>query len=116
MNRARKFSILSAQAGKTINQIAEDIKKSGDGFLLTPAWKELRGKVVSHYGGKCMCCGRIPKRGVNVDHIKPRKIHPELALDFDNLQVLCWRCNKKKGNKHETDYRATLGRTMEKRK
>ena len=56
-----------------------------------------------------MCCGKTPFDGVlmNVDHIKPRKTHPQLALEFDNLQVLCNICNKDKGNKHTTDYRPT---------
>ena len=52
-----------------------------------------------------MCCGKVPDHGINVDHIKPRKFFPELALDFDNLQILCGRCNKAKGNRHHTDYR-----------
>lgn len=56
-----------------------------------------------------MCCGFVPGKGqcINVDHIKPRLHHPHLALEFSNLQVLCPRCNKAKGNKHETDYRPT---------
>lgn len=56
-----------------------------------------------------MKCGFIPagkKNGANVDHIKPRKTHPWLALVFDNLQVLCSRCNKLKANNHCTDYRS----------
>jgi 5-methylcytosine-specific restriction endonuclease McrA len=57
-----------------------------------------------------MRCGSEPKdrRKVNVDHIKPRKYFPELALCFDNLQVLCSRCNKEKGNKTATDYRSPI--------
>ena len=53
----------------------------------------------------------VPVYVVNVllwpfaSHIKPRKTHPELALEFDNLQVLCADCNKRKGNKHSIDYR-----------
>lgn len=57
-----------------------------------------------------MCCGAEPKdrRKINVDHIKPRKYFPELALVEDNLQVLCGTCNKRKGNRHQTDYRSTM--------
>lgn len=43
---------------------------------------------------------------MNVDHIKPRKLFPELALDPDNLQVLCHECNHGKGNWDMTDFRA----------
>jgi 5-methylcytosine-specific restriction endonuclease McrA len=54
-----------------------------------------------------MACGRGPKQGVwlNVDHIKPRKTHPHLALSVENCQILCSECNKGKGNWDETDWR-----------
>lgn len=42
---------------------------------------------------------------LNVDHVKPRKFYPELALDLDNLQVLCALCNHGKGNSDATDWR-----------
>lgn len=31
-----------------------------------------------------------------VDHIKPLKTHPELAMDRSNLQALCRNCHEKK--------------------
>lgn len=54
-----------------------------------------------------MCCGLEPtnRSNSNVDHIKCRKYYPYLALDIDNLQVLCGSCNKIKCNNHSTDYR-----------
>ena len=54
-----------------------------------------------------MCCGRTPDDGfvMNVDHIKPRKHFPELALDINNTQVLCNICNHGKGNWDDTDWR-----------
>jgi uncharacterized protein (TIGR02646 family) len=102
---ARKFNRIQSFAGMSDNEVAEAIKRTGDGFLQSTQWRDLRLKVIEHYGGKCMCCGHIPSRGINVDHIKPRKYYPHLALEFDNLQLLCSRCNKRKGNKHTTDYR-----------
>ena len=94
--------------GKKDNQIAEKLKLQGDEFLKSIAWKELRRAVVKTYGRKCMRCGHTPKdpRKTNVDHIRPRKTHSELALSFDNLQVLCSHCNKSKGNKWVKDYRS----------
>lgn len=93
--------------GARDNEIAEKLRLQGKDFLKTIAWKQLRRAVVSTYGRKCMKCKTTPKNpaSTHVDHIKPRKTHPELALEFDNLQVLCCRCNKVKGNKHATDYR-----------
>lgn len=76
-------------------------------FLSSYAWRQLRMRVLSHYGPRCMCCGATPDSGavMNVDHIKPRKTYPHLALDFDNLQVLCHECNHGKGNWDSTDWR-----------
>ena len=105
-----KASFTASFDGKSANEIADRIRTASDGFLVSREWKELRAKVISMYGSTCMACKREPKRrSVNVDHIKPRKLFPELALDFDNLQVLCGRCNKSKGNKRFTDYRPHLG-------
>jgi 5-methylcytosine-specific restriction endonuclease McrA len=42
---------------------------------------------------------------INVDHIKPRRKYPELALTESNLQVLCGTCNHGKGSWDETDWR-----------
>lgn len=105
--RYAKIGQIASLSAKSANEIAADLLQSGDDFLRSSAWKALRKSVLQHYGAKCMCCGYASdKRGkINVDHIKPRKFFPELALEFDNLQVLCARCNKDKGNKHMTDYR-----------
>jgi len=45
------------------------------------------------------------KARLNVDHIRPRRYYPELALELGNLQVLCAACNQGKGNKDATDWR-----------
>jgi 5-methylcytosine-specific restriction endonuclease McrA len=54
-----------------------------------------------------MACGRGLKPGVwlNVDHIKPRKTHPHVSLDMNNLQILCHECDKGQGNWNNTDWR-----------
>lgn len=69
-------------------------------FLSSYAWRSLRFRVLQHYGARCMCCGATPETGavMNVDHIKPRRTHPHLALEFENLQVLCHDCNHGKAN------------------
>ena len=109
--RAKKISLrLDSQLsnkGKTANQIANEFDVTKDKFLLSPEWKIMRRKVIEHYGAKCMKCNYVPSnlRQINVDHIKPRVYFPHLALDFDNLQVLCCACNKEKGNKNQADYR-----------
>ncbi len=42
---------------------------------------------------------------LHVDHIKPRSKYPDLALDINNLQILCESCNLGKGAWDETDFR-----------
>lgn len=78
-------------------------------FLETYEWRKLRMQTLLRYGPRCMCCGATPQTGavMNVDHIKPRLTHPELALDPENLQILCNACNHGKGNWDTTDWRPT---------
>lgn len=76
-------------------------------FLMSYDWTTLRMRVIKARGARCECCGATPKDGVriNVDHIKPRRYFPALALEESNLQVLCELCNKGKGNWDQTDWR-----------
>lgn len=78
-----------------------------DEFLESFEWRKVRMQAIKKYGARCMCCGATPQTGatINVDHIKPRKIFPELALNIDNLQILCHECNHGKGNWDMTDWR-----------
>ena len=77
-------------------------------FLQTFEWRQLRMKVLTKRGNRCECCGASPRDGatvINIDHIKPRRLFPELALVESNLQVLCSACNHGKGNWDQTDWR-----------
>lgn len=69
-----------------------------DPFYRSWEWSEIRIKALVKYGSFCRACGHGPPNvALQVDHIKPKKDFPELALDIDNLQVLCGSCNKGKG-------------------
>lgn len=76
-------------------------------FLQSYEWRKIRLVALKLHGRRCLCCGATPETGavMNVDHIKPRKTHPSLALDINNLQVLCHECNHGKGNWDTTDFR-----------
>ena len=76
-------------------------------FLIGFEWRRVRMIALKQYGPKCMCCGATPQTGavMHVDHIKPRKTHPHLALEIGNLQILCEQCNHGKGNWDSTDWR-----------
>ena len=98
----RKNSLPAQPSPNRIKQIARHQK-----FLDTWEWTTLRYQVLQKFGRRCMCCGATPETGatLHVDHIKPRSKFPHLALDINNLQVLCAACNKGKGNWDETDFR-----------
>ena len=107
--------ILSAKRPKIYKRLAtkKDLEKNilgsvtSDAFLLSYEWRRVRMEVLKRDGASCLCCGATPKDGVkmHVDHIKPRRKFPELALNKDNLQVLCEVCNHGKGNWDQTDWR-----------
>ena len=78
-----------------------------DEFLRSYEWRRVRMQALKRFGTTCMCCGSSPASGsvMNVDHIKPRRLFPALALDIENLQILCNPCNHGKGNWDMTDWR-----------
>lgn len=92
------------KAAKVVHEVAKDA------FLLTFEWRRVRMQALKKYGARCQCCGASPADGavMNVDHIKPRKLFPALALDVDNLQILCNECNHGKGNWDMTDWRPPI--------
>ena len=76
-------------------------------FLQSYHWRRVRMEILKERGARCDACGATRADGVvmNVDHIRPRRTHPELALDKSNLQVLCGPCNHGKGSWDDTDWR-----------
>lgn len=49
---------------------------------------------------KCDLCGFLfHKSRLDVDHIKPKSLYPELVHDVNNMRLLCRVCNKTRGNK-----------------
>lgn len=63
-------------------------------FYQTKAWRNTRKAFVELKRGICNKCG---KAGWEVHHIKPLTINnykdPEIALNFDNLELLCTSCH-----------------------
>jgi hypothetical protein len=108
---AMKHLDLMREGAKSF-QKATPAKKSpaaSPAFLESYEWRRVRMEALKKYGPKCQCCGATPADGavMNVDHIKPRKFFPEMALDVNNLQILCNACNHGKGNWDQTDWRPT---------
>ena len=114
MKMTRKQKRMYANLEKQIAMIdgphrfdEKQIAYMSDAFLGTYEWRQVRMKALKRDGAKCQCCGATPATGavMNVDHIKPRKTHPHLALTLENLQVLCHECNHGKGNWDSTNWR-----------
>jgi hypothetical protein len=100
VHRTRRARLASVFA------VSRDV--NNDAFLASYEWRRLRMVVLKARGARCECCGSSAKDDVviHVDHIKPRRKYPELALTEANLQVLCEVCNHGKGSWDETDWRA----------
>ena len=63
-------------------------------FYNSMEWRHLRQQILERDHWECAECkrqGLVTTRDevLTVDHIKPLEEHPELAMDKDNLQVLC---------------------------
>jgi ATP adenylyltransferase len=66
--------------------------------------KSIRYKVLQLAKGKCALCGAsIKDTPIDIDHINPRSKGGDNSLD--NLQALCFRCNRAKGNRDNVDFR-----------
>lgn len=92
-------------APKNTNAYNGDVTSAA--FLQSYEWRKLRMEALKLHGACCQCCGASRADGakIHVDHIKPRKYFPELALEIDNLQVLCHECNHGKGNWDMTSWK-----------
>jgi hypothetical protein len=81
-----------------------------DEFYRSYRWRRLRIDVLEgnreRYGKlTCECCLTTATAQWHVDHIHPRSLYPDLALEAANLQVLCKDCNLGKRDRYVTDWR-----------
>ena len=74
-------------------------------FYQSAAWQKLRAAHIAKHPN-CAFCG---KPGRKVDHKKPRRQRPDLALDPRNLQTLCDADHESVKKHIEADDRHALG-------
>lgn len=87
-----------------LDQARAKNKRLVNSFFNSDSWRNLRYRALKEYGRICALC-RKTEGVMHVDHIKPRSKFPELALVFENLQILCDECNLGKSNLDDTDFR-----------
>jgi len=69
-----------------------------------PIPDSLRYRVLKEAKGRCALCGATKDTALlDIDHIIPRSRGGK--TEYSNLQVLCAKCNRSKGNKDKTDFR-----------
>lgn len=67
----------------------------------------VRYDLLKESNGACCLCGARGGEDVKleIDHIKPWSLFPEYDTDPENLQVLCFDCNRGKSNRCTVDWR-----------
>lgn len=72
-----------------------------------PVSDSLRLRVLKEARGRCALCGATrDERILDVDHIIPRSKGGK--TEYENLQVLCSKCNRSKQDKDDSDFRNLL--------
>jgi ATP adenylyltransferase len=75
-------------------------------FSTDPVPDSIRFRVLKAGKQRCALCGITAKeKMLDVDHIIPRSRGG--SSKEENLQVLCAKCNRSKGNKDDTDFRSS---------
>jgi 5-methylcytosine-specific restriction endonuclease McrA len=69
-----------------------------DPFYSSPEWLAVRRQALIRDRYCCTVCQRdVHKKGESrVDHIKPKREFPHLALVLSNLRTLCKSCDNKR--------------------
>jgi 5-methylcytosine-specific restriction endonuclease McrA len=96
--RARRRLLIDEKVRRLAEQRRLEIEERQI-FYASAEWSMLRKRAISEQGRMCAMCKKYIEDEVDitVDHIRPRSKSPHLALSEYNLQVLCRRCNSRKG-------------------
>ena len=69
------------------------------------SWQQLRAAHLERYPFCSTCADEGRQRAAKVvDHIRSVREHPELRLNPDNLQALCWPCHNRKTNQYDRGF------------
>jgi 5-methylcytosine-specific restriction endonuclease McrA len=75
-------------------------------FYNSKEWRKVRNVMISKSHGICSRCGKpFNSRDLIVHHIhhldETNINNPEVALNLNNLEVLCWQCHNSQHAKNE---------------
>lgn len=73
-----------------------------------PKWKG--GRCGKYWGKQCLerddyicqVCGLRDEEIMQVDHIKPKSLFPELKFDLNNLRTICPNCHERKSRREKS--------------
>lgn len=84
----------------------EDVSKVEKRFFNKYNKQDVKEALNEMYDG--LCCYCEGKTGtvdyLQIDHRKPKKLFPESTYDWNNLNLSCTICNRRKGDKYSKKY------------
>lgn len=90
-NRGKKYSIEHKR------KLSDAHKKGKDSHLWTGGsvyWAKRQAKIRDNY--TCQVCGLRDVEIMEVDHVNPQVLFPELKASIENLMTLCPNCHRRK--------------------
>ena len=78
---------------KLYEEPVPDVYKKINGNWVSTWVNRVKPSVIARQKGCCFSCGKKLK-AVDIHHVKPKHLHPELAFDINNVVALCPRCHK----------------------
>ena len=100
-NSHRYGKILSDKSREKISQkLAKPLGETALGFRfrIHSYWMAdfRRSKILETFNNKCARCQTEDLSNVELDHIKPVRLYPNLAFEESNIQPLCKKCHVEK--------------------
>jgi len=97
--RKRRRKTIPSVGPVTLRKVPRNYEEAK--ALYGTAWyNEWRDYVLARDGAICQMCGQRA-RTLEVHHIRPKYLYPELTLDKDNGITLCKNCHQDRVTKHE---------------
>ena len=93
--------------------LTEEFKRDGKKAVWNKKYIKEQLLKMSH--GKCCYCECKIGNGaseMHIDHFKPKKVYPELVVEWENLLPSCSYCNKKKSD-HDTGEKPIIDPTKD---